>query len=353
MTDPRREKEELRQRRSEIDGQILALLVKRAKLSRDWASAHPGEGPTLPSSERETLDQLAGGPIGELPPDAVRSLFREIHATCRALEAPLRVAYAGVAGGRAYAAARKQFGVAAELVAEVDARAAIADVEGKRASFAVLPYETTAEGPDHATLLALKASDLKIVAVHEVETALCLMSHAATAAEISKVYATADARAKAKASLGELVARAVIVDVASPIDACRLAAQEPGAAALALASVGRSFDLAVVAEASTLGQRERYCVVATRPASRTTRDATSLLFTSSDEPGALFEVLKHFAERGVNLRKIHSRPAEGEGWDYLFFLEVTGHVTDRAVTTALEGVKKQTKMLKVLGSYPV
>ena len=353
MTDLRREKEELRQRRGEIDAQILALLVQRAKVSRDWASAHPGDHATLPSSERETLDQLAGGPIGDLPKDAVRNLFREIHATCRALEAPVRVAYAGVAGGRAYAAARKQFGVAAELASASDARGAVADVEAKRMDFAVLPYETTAEGPDHETLLALKASDLKIVAVHEVETALCLVSRAPSVAEITKVYATAEGRAKAKRALGEMVARAVVVDVPSPIDACRLAADEPGAAALALASVGRSFDLDVLAEAATHGQRERYCVVSGRPASRTTRDATALLFTASDEPGALFEVLKHFAERGVNLRKIHSRPAEGEKWDYLFFLEVSGHATDRAVTTALEGMKRQTKMLKVLGSYPV
>ena len=64
-------------------------------------------------------------------------------------------------------------------------------------------------------------------------------------------------------------------------------------------------------------------------------------------------MLKHFAERGVNLRKIQSRPSEGDNWEYLFVIEVTGHVTDRAVVTALEGVKKQTRTLKVLGSYPI
>ena len=100
------------------------------------------------------------------------------------------------------------------------------------------------------------------------------------------------------------------------------------------------------------GQPEtlRYAVAALRPASRTGRDVTALLFTASDQPGALFETLKHFAERGVNLRKIQSRPAEGEG--YLFFIELSGHITDRSLVAALEGVKKQTRTLKILGSFP-
>ena len=353
MSDLRREKDELRKRRTEIDGQILALLGKRAKLSRDWAMAHPGETATLPSTERETLDALATGPIGDVPPEAVRSLFREIHAVCRTLETPVRVAYAGAAGGRAYAAARKQFGPVATLSSELDAVSALALVESKRADFAVLPYETTAEGPDHATLLALKASDVKIVAVHEIDVALCLVARGGTTSDVSKVYATADGRAKAKDALSALVPRAVIIDVKTPLEACQAAASEQGTAALAIASVASTFDLEVLAPAAAQGQRERYCVAASRPASRTSRDATAVLFTANDEPGALFEVLKHFAERGVNLRKIHSRPSENDGWDYLFFLEVTGHITDRGVTTALEGVKKQTKMLKVIGSYPV
>ncbi|RYE93156.1 MAG: ACT domain-containing protein, partial [Myxococcales bacterium] len=98
------------------------------------------------------------------------------------------------------------------------------------------------------------------------------------------------------------------------------------------------------------GATLRHAVAALRPASRTGRDVTALLFTASDEPGSLFETLKHFAERGVNLRKIQSRPAEGEG--YLFFVEMSGHITDRALVSAIEGVKKQTRTLKILGSFP-
>jgi chorismate mutase len=77
MSDLRREKEELRKRRTEIDGQILELLVKRAKLSREWATSHEGEAATLPSSERETLDALAQGIEDELRKKGKRALSIE------------------------------------------------------------------------------------------------------------------------------------------------------------------------------------------------------------------------------------------------------------------------------------
>ncbi|HEU4537971.1 MAG TPA: hypothetical protein VFS00_27815, partial [Polyangiaceae bacterium] len=60
-----------------------------------------------------------------------------------------------------------------------------------------------------------------------------------------------------------------------------------------------------------------------------------------------------FAERGVNVRTIQSRPPAREEQDTVFYIEVSGHVTDRAMVTALEGVKNQTRSFKVLGSYPV
>lgn len=62
-------------------------------------------------------------------------------------------------------------------------------------------------------------------------------------------------------------------------------------------------------------------------------------------------MLRLFAERGVNLTKIQSRPTPGDTWQYLFFIEVQGHATDRNIVGAIEDVRKQAKFFKVLGSY--
>lgn len=350
--DIRREKEEIRKRRADIDAEILSLLVKRAQLSKQWAASHAGEVATLPSTERQTLEELSSGNLGALPREAVESIFREIHATCRALEAPVRVAFVGVPGGHGYVAARGQFGPSASYAPVESASAAVADVEAKRADFAVLPYETAAEGPVNPTLVALRRSDLKIIAVHPVDAPLCLLSRTGNPQDVEKVYATASDRAAVSGALAALAPKAVILDVRSPLVACQLAAEDHGAAALALEPVGRALDLSVIGQLAADEARARFCVASSRPATRSGRDVTTLLFSVSDEPGALFEVLKHFAERGVNLRKIHSWPGDAE-WGYVFFLEISGHVTDRALVTALEGMKQRTKMLKILGSHSV
>jgi chorismate mutase/prephenate dehydratase len=96
----------------------------------------------------------------------------------------------------------------------------------------------------------------------------------------------------------------------------------------------------------------RHANAAARPAMRTGNDVTCLLFSVDDAPGSLFGVLKNFAERGVNLRKLQSRPVPQGGWDYVFYVELSAHVTDRSVTTALEAIKRTAKYLKVLGSCP-
>ena len=86
-------------------------------------------------------------------------------------------------------------------------------------------------------------------------------------------------------------------------------------------------------------------------AGRSGSDATALVFSVHDKPGALLDVLKVFADRDINVSKIQSRPSPDDAWVYLFFVEISGHATDRAVVTAFEEVKRMTRFFKVLGSY--
>jgi chorismate mutase / prephenate dehydratase len=352
MADDRREKEELQQRRQAIDLEIIALLAKRARLSADWAKSHPDRRAVLPSTTRASIDALASGAVGDMPPESIRSIFREVFAACRALEAPVRVVYTGAAGAFGHAIAERTFGASSVLEGVDDAARAVDEVAQGRADFAVLPYETSAEGPVLATLLAISPSDLKVVAVEEIPTGLPLLTASGTLDNIKTVYLTASAHGVTHDRLLELLPDAQLVEVATAVEACRRAAESPEAAAVALPSVGARDHLAVASRSLAPETKKRFCIVSMRPASRTGKDATGILFTVSDEPGALFEVLRHFAERSVNLRKIHSRPAEAEGWQYLFFLEVSGHVTDRNVVTAVEGAKQNAKTWRILGSYP-
>ncbi|MEM1950727.1 MAG: prephenate dehydratase [Candidatus Nitrosocaldus sp.] len=79
---------------------------------------------------------------------------------------------------------------------------------------------------------------------------------------------------------------------------------------------------------------------------------TSIIFTLEHRAGALYNVLREFASRGINLTMIVSRPIKDRPWEYNFYLDFEGHELDDRIKECLEGVKDKVVFLKVLGSYP-
>jgi chorismate mutase/prephenate dehydratase len=351
MTDRRRELEELRRQMAEADAEILRGLQHRAQIARQIGALGPA--PISLVTEREqlgALEKLAGD---ELPGDAVRAVFREIRAATAPLERAARVAYVGPEGGFAHVAAQKQFGIGATLATAESVELAVDEVTRQRADFAVIPFESSVEGPLQASIEVLSNADLSLAAKIEIRANWSVMGRASHAAEIEKIYAYAADRLACQKYLASHP-RSAVVDARSPQAACQMCLQDPTGAAIVAEPVGQQAGLVEV-EANVgdkANLRVRYGIVSTRPTQRTGSDTTALLFGVHDAPGALFDVLKHFAERGINLETIHSRPRQGEDWNYLFYVEVSGHVTDRGVVTALEEIKRETKLLKVLGSFP-
>ena len=79
---------------------------------------------------------------------------------------------------------------------------------------------------------------------------------------------------------------------------------------------------------------------------------TSIVFSVPNQSGSLFRSVAAFALRDLSLTKISSRPLRGKPFDYLFYLDVLGHVEDPALSNALRHLGELADMMKVLGCYP-
>jgi chorismate mutase/prephenate dehydratase len=83
-------------------------------------------------------------------------------------------------------------------------------------------------------------------------------------------------------------------------------------------------------------------------------DRTTLLVSASgtDDAGALFRLLEPLSQYRVNMTRIESRPSHKRKWDYVFFIDIEGHVSDAGVAKALAALEERATLFKVLGSYP-
>lgn len=355
MADRSRAIAELKQRIFAIDQKILGELEARLRLSRALSEHFEAGPPTIDGDDRQWLAELERKASGDVPIECLRAVFKQIRAVGRGLEQPVRVAYVGAAGSFGHEMAQAYFGPVVPLVECATTADALSEVLRGRAAFAVFPFESSVDGLVHSSITALAQTELVMVGARSLRAQYDLVSRDGTLEDVDRIYATATAAATCEGFIDRELSLTSLIDVRSPFVAAQLARDNGRTAAIVPETCARDAGLSVVR--SNVGDaaelRFRYGIASVRPAPRTDEDTTSLLFSVDDAPGSLYAVLRHFAERRINIGKLQSRPVTSENWDYIFYVEIGGHVTDRAVVTALEAVKTTTKYLKILGSFPV
>ena len=158
-----READEIRREMARLDARLVGLLDERARMSRRLGEIRRDHAASMPVADHAAIDDLVARSAGDMPKDALREVMRHVFAGGLSLELPVKVAFVGPEGGPGHVAARGRFGSAeSNLVAAESPRDALEEVTRKRAEFAVVPFETSTEGPLQSTILALMARDLRI-----------------------------------------------------------------------------------------------------------------------------------------------------------------------------------------------
>ncbi len=347
---------DLRKSIDSIDDKILELLNERARYVMDVGRLKQAESREfhVPSREREIFERLTAANPGPFPNEAIRSVFREIISASLALEAPMRVAFLGPRATFSHLAAMQQFGLAAELVPQKSIPAVFEEVEKGRALYGVVPVENSTEGVVSHTLDMFMESELKISAEVLLEVSHFLLSKTGRMEDIKKVYSHPQPLAQCRKWLEDNLPHIPVVDVASTTLAAQIVSEDYSAAAIASEYAASVYDLKVVRERieDQVNNFTRFLVIGKKIADVGSDDKTSLMFAVKDEPGILYRMLEPFASRGVNLCKIESRPMKKKAWEYIFFLDLVGHISDPNVKAAVDELKGYCQFVKLLGSYP-
>jgi len=338
-----------------IDDDLLRLFNERAKLAQQIGHLK-GNGSVLrPEREAQVLQRMKDSNLGPLPNQSVTQLFTEIMSQCRALEAPLRVAYLGPHGTFSEDAVFQRFGQATEGLPVNSFDAVFAAVESGAANYGLVPVENSTEGAVGRTLDLLLNSNLKICGEVLLQVHQCLMSNENDLPLIRKVYIHPQSFGQCQGWLNTHMPHAERITASSNADAARLASQEPYAAAVAGARAAEHFKLKVLAQNIEDDARNttRFLVIGNQDVASSGKDKTSLVMSAPNRPGAMHDLLTPLAQHGVSMTKLESRPARSGMWEYVFFVDIEGHQQDAKVVAALAELKQAAAFVKILGSYPV
>lgn len=345
----------------EVDAQIQALINQRAKLAAqvrqakgdlDQASAY-----YRPDREAQVLRRVIERNQGEnegLNDSVMLRVFREIMSACLAQQEPMRIAYLGPEGTFTQQAVYRQFGHSVSAIAQPSIEDVFLQVQAGEADFGVVPVENSTQGIVSHTLDMFLHSDIKIAAEVELRIHQHLLTHVKSLDQIQRVYAHQQSLAQCKHWLAANLPNAELIGVSSNAEAARRVRQMDDAAAIAGRHASEVYSLPVLFGniEDHVDNTTRFLVLGRSLLPSSGDDKTTLLVAGSDGPGALFKMIEPLSRHGVNMSRIESRPSRQGRWDYVFFIDLDGHVDDEPLQRSIGELEAEARLVKVLGSYP-
>ena len=348
--------DKIRKQIDRLDDKLLALLIQRANLAKKIGQVKSKLGEEVYSSarEREVMSRLISRKTAPLSDEDIESIFQEIFNASRNIQKKFRVAYFGPEATYTHQAAIKHFGKTSNMLPQKSIPDVFTEVEKNRADYGVVPIENSTEGVVNHTLDMFMDSDLLICAEREEPISHYLLSPSGQISRIKRVFSHPQAFAQCRRWLESHLPKAETQEAASTSQAALQASLDATGAAIASPLAAKIYNLKVVAPGIEDFQENftRFLIIGKHTPPRSGKDKTSIVLSIKDRVGALNDILMVFKKYALNLTKIESRPNKKKAWEYIFFVDFTGHATEPHIQKALQELQKSCMHIKILGSYP-
>jgi len=345
-----------------LDAQIVQLLNDRTRhvLQIGEMKIKSGEAIYAPHRERMVLQRICKMNAGPITQESLRAIYREIMSSALSLEKSMTIAYLGPEATFTHQAAIQKFGASLNYAPQKTIPDIFTEVGRNRADYGVVPVENSTEGVVTHTLDMFFDSDLQIVAQIVLPIQFCLAGQAELK-NVQRLYAHPQALGQCRVWVQRHLPNAEIFETSSNARSAELTAaadNDPKLRGKVAAITGflaaEKHNLKVI-ERDTQDfntNATRFLVLGRQCSPPTGHDRTSVMFSVTDRVGALHDALAAFRRHKLNMTKIESRPSKRKAWDYFFFVDCDGHMTDPEVAKAIANLEEVCKFVKILGSYP-
>ena len=266
-----------------------------------------------------------------------------------------RVAFQGIHGAYSEDAVYKFFGEGIRTLPCAEFEDVFASVNKGDASHAVVPVENSLEGSVARVNDLLLEQDLTVVGEVIILVKHCLIGHPHSEVEdIKRVYGHPQALGQSRTFLSRYPQweKVPSYDTAGSVKIIKERGDKREAA-IASARAANEYGMKILREdiQSSHLNYTRFFVIEKATTINPRGDKTSLVFATKNTAGALYTCLGAFAEHNVNMTKLESRPRRDRAWEYVFYVDIDGHLDDHNVSGVITDLVRRASFVKILGSY--
>lgn len=234
----------------------------------------------------------------------------------------------------------------------------IRSVDRGEADEGLVPMENSIEGSVNITQDILTfESEAKIIGEVTIPVKHSLIGKKKIKLDsIKKVISHPHATAQCRKFLSTNLKGAEVIAANSTAEAVKILKEEnDDIAAIGTKTAAKIYNLEIIENdiEDNKDNKTRFVFIGNSIQPKTGNDKTSIVcFLKEDRPGSLYNILKEFACRNINLTRLESRPAKKDLGDYVFIIDLDGHLHDENIFEAIEVLRRGVYLVKILGSYP-